>query len=38
MTVTFRPAPANRSAALSPPKPAPTITTWSVGPFTRAVI
>ena len=35
-TVTFLPAPARRSAALKPARPAPTTTTWSVGPLTFA--
>ncbi len=36
-TVTRRPAPASRSAADSPASPAPTTTTWSVGPVTVRV-
>ena len=35
-TVTLRPAPANRNAALNPARPAPTTTTWSVAPLTLA--
>src|SRR5664280_362903 len=34
MTVTSRPAPTSRSAADNPARPAPTTTTWSVGPGT----